>query len=126
MQRDLLSGAAGRPLTAAPRPAAGGPVAKGPTADAGPVPAELLESVLGLWRTELSAPGAGSDDDFFDLGGDSLRAADLVQALAEECGITLRLRDVFAHPTPRKLCVRMVGLGLPARPAEAAARSSTS
>ena len=41
-------------------------------------PADTLESgVLALWRTVLARPHAWPDDDFFDGGGHSLRAAQL-------------------------------------------------
>jgi amino acid adenylation domain-containing protein len=41
----------------------------------------------------------GLDDDFFDLGGTSLGATQVVAALADATGVTLRVRDLFDHPT---------------------------
>ncbi|WP_433607230.1 acyl carrier protein [Dactylosporangium sp. CA-139114] len=42
------------------------------------------------------------DDDFFDLGGNSLRVVDTVIA-ARLRGISLRSSAVFRHPTPARL-----------------------
>ncbi|MBE7160833.1 MAG: amino acid adenylation domain-containing protein, partial [Williamsia herbipolensis] len=41
----------------------------------------------------------GLDDDFFDLGGTSLGATQVVAALADATGATVRVRDLFDHPT---------------------------
>jgi amino acid adenylation domain-containing protein len=111
VQRDQLARTAGRDLSAAIAPQ---PDCADDT---------LLTAIVGIWRAELKSPAAGPDDDFFDLGGDSLCAAAVVEALAEELELTLRLRDVFAHPTPRRLHDRVSQLGaLTADPAAAHGR----
>ncbi|WP_052707349.1 non-ribosomal peptide synthetase [Streptomyces rubellomurinus] len=56
---------------------------------------ELVADALGL-------PGVGPDDNFFDLGGDSIIAIRLVST-ARERGLVLRTRDVFAGKTPAAL-----------------------
>ena len=53
--------------------------------------AEIWKSVLGL--TEV-----GVDDNFFSLGGDSIRSTQMV-ARARRDGFTLSVRDVLATPT---------------------------
>lgn len=57
---------------------------------------ELFARILGLDRV-------GPDDDFFALGGDSLRVLRLMASAQEEWGIRLQLADVFAHPTAAAL-----------------------
>ena len=46
----------------------------------------------------------GITDDFFELGGDSLRAIEYV-AKAHNQGISFALQNVFDYPTVQKLCV---------------------
>ncbi|WAC53952.1 amino acid adenylation domain-containing protein [Gordonia sp. SL306] len=47
----------------------------------------------------------GVDDDFFELGGNSLSATELVADLAPQYRVTVR--DVFDGPTPRELAARL-------------------
>ncbi|MFD8414653.1 amino acid adenylation domain-containing protein [Streptomyces sp. NPDC059650] len=56
--------------------------------------AALMARVLGL-------AAVGIDDDFFALGGDSLRLMLLRGALESACGHEIALADVFAARTPR-------------------------
>jgi aryl carrier-like protein len=63
-------------------------------------PAEEL--VAELWQTLLGVPVVGADDDFFDLGGDSLSASRFVGQL-RAMDIDLPLMTVFTHPTVRAL-----------------------
>ncbi|MGO3326947.1 amino acid adenylation domain-containing protein [Gordonia sp. (in: high G+C Gram-positive bacteria)] len=50
----------------------------------------------------LGADAVGRGDNFFDLGGDSLRATTLVTSL-REAGLDVAVPDVFAAPTPAEL-----------------------
>lgn len=52
-----------------------------------------------IWAELLDTDGATLDDDFFDLGGDSLRGAELVQRLHEDFGVDLPPSALFDHPT---------------------------
>src|SRR5262249_42466182 len=45
----------------------------------------------------------GVHDDFFDLGGESLRAARVASRLRDELGVDLPLRFLFAFPTVAEL-----------------------
>lgn len=71
---------------ASPRPPAGG--SEEPLAT-------ILAQVLGVSAVQ-------ADDNFFALGGDSIRAI-LVAARARAAGIELDVRQLFAHPTLRDL-----------------------
>lgn len=57
--------------------------------------------VLAAWRAVLG-DGVGPDDHFFDSGGNSLLAAKTLAAL-REAGLTVGIRDLYGHPTPRRL-----------------------
>jgi len=69
------------------------------------VPTTALERELAaIWSSILRAPRIGLDDDFFQLGGDSLAIATLSAALHDRFGVMRRLldrADFFAHPTIR-------------------------
>ncbi|BAG20094.1 MULTISPECIES: non-ribosomal peptide synthetase [Streptomyces] len=61
------------------------------------------ESVLaGLFAELLDAPEVGLDDDFFELGGDSIVSIQLA-GRARKAGLRISLRDVFKHRTVRSL-----------------------
>lgn len=66
-------------------------------ADGGAV-AGRAGALLEIWRTELANPGIGPQDDFFDSGGDSMRAIQVV-AKAREAGLELKVADIFRKPT---------------------------
>ena len=54
----------------------------------------LLETQLcGVWKRVLGLPGVGIHDDFFDLGGDSLLAVQMVSDVEELCGKRLSLSN---------------------------------
>jgi amino acid adenylation domain-containing protein len=68
------------------------------------VPANEIERILEqLWRQMLNLPAVGLDDNFFDLGGDSLLLVAVhsksQKALQREIPVT----DLFEFPTIRKL-----------------------
>jgi len=56
----------------------------------------------------LQSDQIGVTDDFFELGGDSLRAIEYV-ALAHNQGIDFALQNVFDYPTVRSLCEYLDG-----------------
>jgi non-ribosomal peptide synthetase-like protein len=68
------------------------------------------------WTAALGAPVAGADDDFFDAGGGSLVAAQLVSALRERFG-TVTVADVYEYPRLGDLARRLDELE-PAAPVE--------
>lgn len=72
-------------------------------------PRDARESLLAdLFREVLATPSAVSADaDFFDLGGDSMRAIRLV-GLARERGLWLTVRDMYAAPVLSVLATRAV------------------
>ncbi|MFN8178108.1 MAG: non-ribosomal peptide synthase/polyketide synthase [bacterium] len=68
-------------------------------APAGAEPVGRIERVLaGVWRSVLGLGTVGRDDDFFELGGDSILAIQLV-ARAREAGVRVSARGLFEHPT---------------------------
>ena len=57
---------------------------------------KLMEDVLSIERI-------GTLDDFFELGGDSLKALSFV-AMAHEAGIEISLQNVYDHATVQEMC----------------------
>jgi acyl carrier protein len=72
----------------------------GPIGEIGPVVAKVWHEVLGV-------DGIGPDDDFFELGGDSVVATFLVARLREELGIAVSLLTVFEYPTIAEMTVEL-------------------
>ncbi|WP_172381755.1 non-ribosomal peptide synthetase [Streptomyces sp. MNP-20] len=57
------------------------------------------EALAAIWAEVLAVDAVGADDDFFDLGGDSVLAARTLSRVAEELGVRLAVRDVFTART---------------------------
>ena len=55
--------------------------------------------VLRVWQQRLNRSDIGREDDFFEVGGHSLLAAQVVSALRRELAAPLTIGDLFAHPT---------------------------
>jgi amino acid adenylation domain-containing protein len=63
-------------------------------------PESRIERVLGeIWAPALELPRIGRTDDFFDLGGDSLAAAEIGAGIYETFGVEIDLRAFEAHST---------------------------
>ncbi|MGW6618975.1 condensation domain-containing protein, partial [Streptomyces erythrochromogenes] len=80
---------------AAAAAAAAAPAAPAPAGEPVDVLRALVAEVLGL-------PAVGPDDNYFELGGDSIVSIRLV-GLARKAGLTISARQVFQHPTPAAL-----------------------
>src|SRR5207249_6914102 len=69
-------------------------------ADAAPAPRSEVERALAeLWCSLLGVERVGVDDNFFDLGGDSLLAARMMSRAETAFGVDLPLRRLFDAPT---------------------------
>lgn len=63
-------------------------------------PRSTIESRLAqLWSSKLGVSPIGVRDDFFELGGDSLLAADLLMDIYHELGIEIDASVMFLSPT---------------------------
>jgi amino acid adenylation domain-containing protein len=69
----------------------------------------LERALLAVFREVLGDPGAGIEDSFFDRGGHSLLAVQLVDRVERAVGRTLELADVFRAPTVRGLARVLAG-----------------
>lgn len=67
-------------------------------------PRDSLEITLAqIWRDTLGVAEVGIDDDFFDLGGDSISAMQVVSQIGEVTGRHVDVGDFFAQATIRGL-----------------------
>src|SRR5690606_27536269 len=72
---------------------------------------ELEQLVGGIWREVLGTGAVGADDNFFDIGGDSLLAAQVLGALRSRLSDPVSLTDLFRFPTIRQLAAHLGGQG---------------
>jgi acyl transferase domain-containing protein len=59
---------------------------------------QVEETLAEIWGQALGLEKVGVDDDFFELGGDSILGLKIV-AKATEAGLRLTARQIFEHPT---------------------------
>ena len=82
------------------------PKAGGPTSPA--VPLSRRERALAeLWRQVLGTDAVGPDDNFFDLGGNSLLLIRLAARLQETMGVAVTAVELFRFPTVRALAAHL-------------------
>ncbi|MFD7969271.1 amino acid adenylation domain-containing protein [Streptomyces clavifer] len=82
-----------------------------PSADEAGERLRALESRLaGLWRDVLGRDRVGPDENFFDLGGNSLLLVAAQSAVSREFGCELPVVELFAHPTVRALARHLASL----------------
>ncbi|HEU4453112.1 MAG TPA: non-ribosomal peptide synthetase, partial [Longimicrobium sp.] len=82
--------------------------------DAPAAPETATESALvEIWREVLELERVGADDNFFDLGGHSLRATRIVSRVEARLGVKISVGSLFDCPTVRDLA-RLVDERAPA------------
>lgn len=60
---------------------------------------ETERKIAAIWAGLLKVERVGVDDDFFELGGQSLMAIRVVSRIRETFAVNLPLRNLFDHPT---------------------------
>ena len=65
------------------------------------------KAVVTIWENLLGIAPVGINDDFFDLGGHSLMATQVLSKVLKEFGVTLQLRELFEATTVAKLAAQI-------------------
>jgi amino acid adenylation domain-containing protein len=60
---------------------------------------DLERRIARVWQEVLCVENIGTNDDFFQIGGHSLQAAQIVTRLERQLQISIRLNQVFTSPT---------------------------
>ncbi|MBI5815650.1 MAG: amino acid adenylation domain-containing protein [Nitrospinae bacterium] len=63
--------------------------------------------MLEIWAGVMGVKGAGIFDNFFDLGGHSIKAAQLASRIRKEFGVEMPPNSIFENPTVESICQAM-------------------
>ena len=66
---------------------------------------DLEKMILGIFQEVLGVEKIGVKDDFFEMGGHSLRATKAVNLIETETGIRISLKEFFSSPTTEALAI---------------------
>jgi hypothetical protein len=81
-----------------------------------PPTGEMEERIARVWRELLNVDPIGADDNFFDIGGNSLLVARAHARLNEWAPSPLSIVDMFQYPTIRALARQIARAPLPVNP----------
>ncbi len=59
----------------------------------------VLDAVLAAYRVILDSPDVTPDDDFFDVGGDSMQALDAIAMIEDKLDTRIGVATFFTCPT---------------------------
>lgn len=99
---------------------AGTSTARSDAPQAGEESRRLERRLADVWCEVLGRDRVGRDDNFFDLGGNSLLLVGAQAALNKELGCELGVVDLFTHPTVRTLARHLAETGITATGPEGA------
>jgi acyl carrier protein len=68
---------------------------------------EAEERLAQIWAEVLKLERVGINDNFFDMGGHSLIATQVVSRMREQLGIELPLSEMFGYPTVGELAQKL-------------------
>ncbi|MCL6591115.1 MAG: amino acid adenylation domain-containing protein [Firmicutes bacterium] len=70
---------------------------------------EIEARLAEIWRETLGVEKIGINDNFFDLGGHSLNATQVIAKIHKEFNVELPLREIFNAPVIKDLAGRIAG-----------------
>jgi amino acid adenylation domain-containing protein len=68
---------------------------------------ETEKAMAEIWKEILGKEQVGIRDNFFEIGGHSLKATQVVSRIQKELQVKIELRDIFATPTIEALASKM-------------------
>jgi len=87
------------------------PVAEASATEVQPSGNELEAAIADVWKKVLRTDRVGLDDNFFDLGGDSLLLVAVHSQLKKRLECEIQVMDLFDHTTVRTLARRLSAAG---------------
>jgi amino acid adenylation domain-containing protein len=76
---------------------------------------ELERSLVEIWKKVLGINNVGVTDDFFQLGGHSLKIAQVLSEIKQTLGMELRFKSFMKDPTIRGISIALNNTGQPVR-----------
>ncbi|MED1538480.1 amino acid adenylation domain-containing protein, partial [Bacillus pseudomycoides] len=74
-------------------------------------PRTVIEVQLAeIWKEVLGLKQVGVKDNFFDIGGHSLRATILISKIHKEMNVSISLREIFRFPTLQQMAGRITDM----------------
>jgi amino acid adenylation domain-containing protein len=73
------------------------------------------EIIVKIWQEQLGVEQIGVEDNFFHIGGDSLKAIRVVVQMNKHLGVTIRIADIFTHKTIRNIVANLSEIGKEAK-----------
>ncbi len=70
---------------------------------------ELEKRIQNIWQEVLELERIGTYDNFFEIGGHSLRIIQVLNAIRQELGAKIAIAEVFRHPTIKELAAVIKG-----------------
>lgn len=64
---------------------------------------DIVKVVLGAWKRYLEVDNITLDDNYYELGGDSLAAVEIVSEIRDKLNISISLNDFMDMETPRDI-----------------------
>jgi tyrocidine synthetase-3 len=64
---------------------------------------EVEQKLVELWKCVLKADRIGVNDNFFSIGGDSIKAISLINAINNALGTNIKIKDIYKNQTIRSL-----------------------
>ena len=73
------------------------------TQNAHPPETELQKTLSGIWQERLGIEGPGIYDDYYELGGNSLIATQIIADINEVTKVNINIKDILNAPTISRL-----------------------
>jgi len=71
---------------------------------------ELEKKLVGIWQRFFGIEPIGIDDDFIELGGDSLKVITIVSRIQRELDVLVPIPEFFNAPTIKELAIYITGI----------------
>jgi acyl carrier protein len=70
---------------------------------------DVTRVVTEIWESVLGVDDIAGEENFLDLGGDSMTATEIAARVRERLGVDVALRTIFDHPTVDELAAALRG-----------------